>query len=68
MLGGEKIVLTILTPMKTLKDIAITPTNENFYPKYSISKNPNATKEDKEFFLSWLKREFEEQKVKSNIE
>ena len=60
MLVGEKIVLTIFTNMKELKDIALAPTNEEFFPKYSISKKLNASKENKDFFHAWLKQEFVE--------
>ena len=60
MLTGVKIVLTILTPMKALKDIALSPSNEEFFPKFTIHKKTNAAREDKEFFRAWLKQEFEE--------
>jgi hypothetical protein len=46
--------------MKELKDIAMIASGEIFFYWYSIRKNANASKENKEFFKNWLKREFEE--------
>ena len=60
MLAGEKIVLTILTPMKMLKDIALSPSSEEFFQRYSIAKKINANKEERDFFSAWLKKEFVE--------
>ena len=60
MLAGEKIVLTIFTPMKMLKDIALSPSSEEFFPRYSIVKKINANKEERDFFSAWLKKEFVE--------
>ena len=59
---GETIVITVLTPMKRLKDIAIEGNSEEYYPKYSIIKNINADQEQQRFFKSWLGKEFQETK------
>lgn len=59
MLAGEKIILTIFSPMKILKDIALAPSNDEFFPKYTIGKKSNASKENCDFFRAWLKHEFE---------
>ncbi len=59
---GETIVITVLTPMKRLKDIAIEGNSEEYYPKYSIVKNINADQEQQRFFKSWLGKEFQETK------
>ena len=58
--SGEKIAITVISPMKILKDLALTPSVENYFSKYSIVKNQKAAKECKVFFKSWLKQEFEE--------
>ncbi len=60
MFSGEKIVLTILTPMKMLKDITLTPSKIDFYSRYSISRKENADVASKMFFKAWLNQEFEE--------
>ena len=60
MFSGEKIVLTLLTPMKMLKDITLSPGRENYFSKYSIVKKINASKDQRDFFRAWLKHEFEE--------
>ncbi len=60
MLAGEKIILTVLTPMKALKDIALTPSNQEFFQRFTIGKKSNASKENKDFFRAWLKQEFVE--------
>ncbi len=58
--SGEKIVMTILTPMKVLKDLALEPSTQEFYPKYSIGKRKSVSKENRDFFRAWLGQEFEE--------
>lgn len=60
MFKGEKVILTILTPMKALKDIPLSPSSEEYYQKFSIRKKDNATMENRKFFKAWLKQEFEE--------
>jgi len=60
---GEKIILTVLTPMKRLKDIAIEGDSKEYFPKYSIVKNINADLEQQNFFESWLEKPFNEAKV-----
>jgi predicted metalloprotease with PDZ domain len=57
MFAGEKIIITALTPMKLLKDIALAPGNIEYFPKFSIAIDKNASKEGKEFFKEWLKSE-----------
>jgi predicted metalloprotease with PDZ domain len=61
MFSGQKLVLTIISPMKMLKDIPLTPSKSEFYYKYSIAISKNANKEHREFFRSWLKQEFEKE-------
>ncbi len=60
MFAGKKIVLTILTPMKMLKDIAVAPSQKQFFAKYAIVKSSNPSAEKKEFYNTWLKQEFED--------
>lgn len=57
---GERIILTLLTPMKRLKDIAIESDAKEYYLKYSIIKNNNADQEQQRFFKSWLDKDFKE--------
>ncbi len=59
---GETIVITVLTAMKRLKDIAIESDLKEYYPKYSIIRNNNADQEQQRFFKSWLGKEFQESK------
>lgn len=56
--AGEKIVFTLLTPMKKLKDIALVPAQHSYYPRYRIRKMSEVTIDQKEFFKAWLKCEF----------
>ena len=60
MFAGKKIVLTILTPMKMLKDIAVAPSHKQFFTKYAIVKSKNPSAEKMEFYNTWLKQEFED--------
>ena len=59
---GEKLILTVLTPMKRLKDIAIEGDSKEYYPKYAIIKNINADQDQQRFFKSWLGKDFDESK------
>jgi predicted metalloprotease with PDZ domain len=67
MFSGEKIVLTLISPMKNLKDVTLTPSKIDFYSKYSIVKKENADTSSREFFKSWLNHEFEEAGIESRI-
>ncbi len=58
--AGERIAFTVLTPMKSLKDLAMEPSSEEFFPKFSIAKRKNISKENRDFFRAWLGQEFEE--------
>jgi predicted metalloprotease with PDZ domain len=60
MYAGEKIVLSVMTPMKMLKDIAMTPSKKDFFSRYSIVKKNDPTKENRKFFSAWLKYDLEE--------
>ena len=60
MFTGEKVVLTLISPMKLLKDITLTPSKIDFYSKYSIARNENADASSRQFFKEWLNQEFEE--------
>lgn len=55
----QKVVLTVLTPMKKLKDILLVRGEEEFYPEYSVSVAPDATSSQQEFFKAWLKQEYD---------
>jgi predicted metalloprotease with PDZ domain len=57
-LSGEKIVITILTPMKKLRDIPLVPSQHSYYPVYRIRKMKETTEDQKEFFRIWLQRDF----------
>ncbi len=59
---GERLILTVLTPMKRLKDIAIEGDSKEYYPKYAIVKNINADQDQQRFFKSWLGKDFDESK------
>ncbi|MCX6291689.1 MAG: PDZ domain-containing protein [Bacteroidetes bacterium] len=56
--SDEKIVLTVFTPGKKLKDIALAPGSETFFHKYKIVKHLDALPEQKQFFRKWLKSDF----------
>jgi predicted metalloprotease with PDZ domain len=56
--AGQKIVLTIFTPMRKLRDIPMGPGNENYFPKYSIVKKETVTNDQREFFKNWLHHDF----------
>ncbi len=59
----NKIILTVLTAMKKLKDIAIDKNKNEYFSKYSIVPNKHATKEQKEFFGTWLGKDLYEKIV-----
>ncbi|MBL0103543.1 MAG: M61 family metallopeptidase [Bacteroidetes bacterium] len=56
----ERIVITVLTPMKKLKDIAIAPDGKEYYPRYALTKMEKATPDQQRFFKSWLGVDFYE--------
>ena len=56
--SDEKIVITIFTPQKKLRDIALAPGVESYYHKYKIVKRADVLPEQKQFFRRWLKSDF----------
>jgi predicted metalloprotease with PDZ domain len=54
----EAISLTLFTPQKKLKDIALAIGNESYYHTYKIIRREAATPEQKQFFRRWLKSDF----------
>jgi predicted metalloprotease with PDZ domain len=60
MFENQKIVLTLITPMKMLKDVTLTPSYTGYYSRYSISRKPTADAGARQLFKSWLNHEFEE--------
>jgi predicted metalloprotease with PDZ domain len=54
----EPISLTLFTPQKKLKDIALAIGKDRYYQKYKIVKQENATPEHKQFLRKWLKSDF----------
>lgn len=59
-LQNEKVIFTVVTPMKLLKDLAITSSSNQFYNKYFLRKKKSVTNEATAFFKSWIGYEFEE--------
>ncbi len=56
--ADQKIVLTVFTAQKKLKDIAMAPSNQAYYHKYKITKSDDVSSEQKQFFRRWLKNAF----------
>lgn len=56
----NKIVLTIITPMKKLKDLAIEKDGNEYFSKYSIVRNKNISDPQKEFFKMWIGKDINE--------
>jgi predicted metalloprotease with PDZ domain len=54
----EPIALTLFTPQKKLKDVALAISNETYFHKYKILKRETASPEQKQFFRRWLKSDF----------
>ncbi len=54
----EPVALTLFTPQKKLKDIALAIGKETYYSKYKIVKGDHPLPEQKQFFRRWLKSEF----------
>ncbi len=57
---GGKIVLSVFTPMRRIKDVVLSRGGEEYYSRYAIARKPNAPKESKLFFTSWIRQEFEQ--------
>ncbi len=54
-LRGEKLILTVINPMKRLKDIAIEGNGKEYYHRFTVSMNEFASIEQKQFLKAWLK-------------
>ena len=56
--SSDRLTLTVMTPMKKLKDITLVHSQERYYPQYFIRKMDEATNDQKAFFKSWVKQDF----------
>lgn len=56
----NKIVLTVLTPMKKLKDLALEKDGNDYFSRYSIERNKNISEAQKKFFKMWIGRDMNE--------
>jgi len=56
--SDEAVALTLFTPQKKLKDIALAIGKDTYYPKYKIVKGESPLPEQKQFFRRWLKSDF----------
>jgi predicted metalloprotease with PDZ domain len=55
---SEPITLTLFRE-KQLREITLTPTDQTYYPKYTIEKRPGASESEKENFKLWLQQNFQ---------
>ncbi len=53
-----KIVLTIINPMKKLRDVVLVRNNKEYYPIYKIAKIKNPSPDQQRAFKAWLKQDF----------
>lgn len=53
---GLRSVLTVINPMKKLRDITLESDDKEYFYSYSISRSEFATAEQKAFFRQWLKK------------
>lgn len=56
--SGEKIVLTVFTSQKKLRDVLIETDGKNYYARYKMEKQKEVTSGQKQFFSHWLKQDF----------
>lgn len=56
--SGKKIVLTIINPMKKLRDMVLTRNNKEYYSKYKIARKKDAGNDEQKAFKEWIKQDF----------
>lgn len=56
--SGQKILLTVFSPMHNLKDIVLDHAGKEYYPVYRLRRKEKATPEEQRFFKAWLKQDF----------
>lgn len=55
---GNKVVVTIINPMKKLRDVVLSRNNKEYYPIYKLAKQNNPTPDAQRSFKAWLKQDF----------
>lgn len=53
---GSKIVVTVINPMRRLRDVTLESSGKEYYHQYSITRSEFATAEQKNFFRQWLRK------------
>lgn len=56
--AGKKVVLTIINPMKKLRDVVLERNNKEYYPIYTLARKNKATLDEQRAFKAWLKQDF----------
>jgi predicted metalloprotease with PDZ domain len=56
--SSDRLAVTLMTPMKKLKDITLVHSQERYYKQYFVRKMNEATADQRDFFKSWLKLDF----------
>ena len=58
--AGEKVVITLFTPMRQLRDVLLTRGNEQYYHRYNLRRREDSTLDAELLFRSWTHRDFRE--------
>jgi len=56
--SGNKVVLTIINPMKKLRDVVLSRNNKEYYPIYKMAKKSNPSPDEQRSFKAWIKQDF----------
>jgi len=59
-LGSEEITLTVVSPMNAMREIRMTKSKNEFFQRYSVTRQNNPGREKSEAFRAWLKQEHAE--------
>jgi len=56
--SSDRLTVTLMSPMKKLKDITLVHSQERYYKQYFVRKMNEATTDQRDFFKSWTKLDF----------
>lgn len=56
--SGNKVVVTIINPMKKLRDVVLSRNNKEYYPIYRMVKKSNPSPDEQRSFKAWIKQDF----------
>lgn len=56
--SGKQILMTVINPMKKLRDLSLKINNKEYFPIYKMTRKKDANPDEQRSFKAWIKQDF----------